>query len=129
MTEATVIRMMREHLEKQFPKVCSNCNLRFATLREYLQLTRHLGSAVPYDAEAGDWNPLQPLGTMTYANCLCGNTLVLSSEGMPLHRLWPLLNWARVETRQRGMTPRELLNYLRAEICRQVLAEPESKDP
>ena len=78
-----------------------------------------------YDADASDWNPLQPIGTMTFANCRCGSTLVLSSKGMPPLQLWSLLNWARVETRRRGITPQELLNYLRDEICKQVLAEPE----
>jgi hypothetical protein len=121
MTEAEVVRVMREHLEHLFPKVCHTCHRRFATLREYLLVTEHQGSAQPYDAELGDWNPLHPIGTVTYANCPCGNTLVLSSDGIPLLRLWSLLNWARVETRRRRVTPQELLNYLRDEICRQVV--------
>jgi hypothetical protein len=74
----------------------------FATLRKYLQTTTHLGPAMPYDAEMGDWSPLQPLGTMTYTNCPCGTTLALSSKGMPLSQLWALLNWARLETKRRG---------------------------
>jgi hypothetical protein len=41
----------------------------------------------------------------------------LTSDGMPLLRLWSLLGWAKVETKKRGMTPKELLNYLREEIC------------
>ena len=125
MTEAEVIRMMRAHLEGQFPKVCPNCQRRYVTVREYLLHTAHLGSAMPYDAELGDWNPAEPLGTVTYANCPCGTTLALSSKGMPLTRLWRLLNWARTETHRRNMIPQELLNYLRDEITRQVLAEPE----
>lgn len=124
MTEADVIRAMREHLEGLFPKDCPNCNRRFATLREYLLVTKHLGPPMPYDAEFGDWNPLRPVGTVTLANCPCGTTLTLSSEGMPLVQLWRLLNWARIETKRRGLSPRELLGYLRDEICKQVLAEP-----
>ena len=123
MTEADVIRAMREHLEGLFPKECPNCHRHFATLREYLTLTTHQGPPMPYDAELGDWNPLRPVGTVTYANCSCGTTLVLSSQGMPLHRLWRLLNWARIETKRRGMSPQELLSYLRDQICKQVLAE------
>jgi hypothetical protein len=122
LTEAEVIKIMREHLEGLFPKVCLVCHQRYATLREYLQTTKHLGSAIPYDAESDDWTPLKPLGTVTYANCSCGSTLMLTSEGMALPRLWSLLSWARTETQKRGMTPRELLNYLREEICKQVLA-------
>lgn len=124
MTEADVIQAMRVHLEGQFPKVCANCQRRFATLREYLLATNQRGTALPYDADAGQWNPLRPLGTFTFADCPCGNTLTLSSEGMPLSQLWRLLNWARIETKRRHMTPQELLNHLRDEITKQVLAGP-----
>ena len=125
MTEAAVIQMMREHLEGQFPKVCPNCQRRYANLRAYLTHTVPLGPAMPYDAELGDWNPVDPLGTVAYANCACGTTLALTSKGMPLTRLWRLLNWARTETHRRNISPQELLNYLRDEITRQVLAEAE----
>ena len=124
MTETEVIKTMREHLESQFPKVCPNCGRRYVTLKDYLQNTNHLGSSMPYDAEVGNWTPLKPLGTLTFANCPCGSTLALSSAGMPLMRLWSLLSWARVETVRRGQTPQELLNYLRDEICKQVLSKP-----
>ena len=126
MTEAEVVRIMREHLEGQFPKVCKTCKRRYATLREYLLDTETAGPAIPYDAEVGDWNPLHPLGTATYANCRCGNTLALTSQGIALPRLWSLLDWARRETTQRGLAPRELLNHLREEITKLVLATPDS---
>jgi len=126
MTEADVIRQMRAHLEGQFPKSCTVCHRVFATLRDYLRHTTHLGSSMPYDAEMGDWAPARPLGTMTFALCSCGTTLALTSDGMPLLQLWTLLNWARVETHKRHMTPQALLNYLRDAICKQVLAEPGS---
>jgi hypothetical protein len=125
MTEAEVIRAMREHLEGLFPKVCPNCKRRFATLREYLLVMQHTGLPMPYDVEMGHWNPLRPVGTATYSNCPCGTTLALTSEGMPLTQLWRLLNWARRETQRRVMSPQALLTYLRDEICKQVLAEPE----
>ena len=122
MTEAEVIQAMREHLEGLFPKVCPNCRRSFATLREYLLITTPLGPPIPYDAELGDWRPMRQMGTMTYANCPCGDTLSLSSHGMPLSQLWSLLNWARHETKRRGLGPQELLEYLRGEITKQVLA-------
>ena len=124
MTEAEVIRQMRAHLEGQFPKTCAVCQRCYATLRDYLRLTTHLGPAMPYDAEMGDWIPTRPLGTMTFARCACGTTLALTSEGMPILQLWTLLNWARVETHKRHMTPQALLNHLRDAITQQVLAEP-----
>lgn len=125
MTEAQVVTAIREHLESLFPLACPLCQRQYTTFREYLQNTEHQGDAIPYDAELGHWQPLRPVGTVTLANCRCGNTLVLSSEGMPLIRLWALLNWARTETQKRKQTPRVLLNYLRDVLCAQVLGEPE----
>ena len=128
MTEADVIRVMRDHLEGLFPRTCPNCQRNFATLREYLQVTTHQGPPIPYDAMEGEWQPVKPVGTVTLANCPCGNTLALSSQGMPLLQLWRLLHWARIETERRGLSPQALLSYLRDEICKQVLAQSDQRD-
>lgn len=127
MTETEVLRIMREHLEGLFPKVCQNCHRRYATFREYLLKTDRVGPAIPYDAELGNWRPLTPIGTVTLSNCACGSSMALSSRGMPLFQLWSLLDWARIETQKRKLTPRELLNYLRDELREQVLAVPDQE--
>lgn len=123
MREAEVVAATRKYLERHFPLVCPLCQHRYPTLREYLLNTEHQGDAIPFDAELGIWRPRHPIGTVTLANCRCGNTLGLSSEGAPLIQLWRLLDWARIETQKRQQTPRELLNYLREVICTQVLSE------
>ena len=123
MTETEVIWIMRGHLNQHFPKVCRMCHRCFESPREFLQNTTQLGPPMLYDVELGEWQPLQPLGAMTFANCQCGNTLSLSSEGMPRILYWRLLGWAQCETKRRGLSPQELMVYLRDEICRQVLAE------
>ena len=122
MTEEQVISIIREHLEGQFPKVCANCERCYTTFRNYLLETSRLGAPMSYDAEIGDWQPLKPLGAFTHSNCQCGSTLALSSEGLPLLRLWGVLNWVRIETKKRHQTTQELLNYLREKVCNQVLA-------
>jgi hypothetical protein len=124
MTEAEVIKAMREHLESQFPKVCPACGRRFESLRDYIKVTERIEPAVSYDAEMEDWTPREPVGTVTYSNCACGTTLALSSHGMPLLRLWSLYIWARGETRRRGITMQQLLTYLRNLIRRQVMDSP-----
>ncbi len=60
MTEADVIAAMRKHLEDCFPKTCSSCGREYASFREYVENTTHAGSAMPYDAEMGNWMPLRP---------------------------------------------------------------------
>jgi hypothetical protein len=124
-TEVEVVSAIRQHLEGLFPKVCSNCRRVFGTFRDYLLITKPIGPTMSFDVQFGDWRPVEPLGTATYANCPCGNTLVLTSEGMPLRKLWPLMNWARIETESRGQTVEELLTYLREEIRKQVVGAPD----
>ena len=123
MTEAEVVKTLREHFECLFPKVCPKCNRCFTTLREYILITKRLGPSISYDAELGDWNTSRPIGSVALANCPCGNTLALGTEGMSLPRRLLLLNWVRIETHRRGLSPSELLDYLRDEIRKQVLAE------
>jgi hypothetical protein len=123
MTEAEVVKTLRGHFEGLFPKVCPNCNRCFTTLREYILITKRLGQSMSYDAELGYWHTLHPIGSVAQANCPCGSTLALGTEGMPLPRRLLLLNWVRIETQRQGLSPRELLDYLRDEIRKQVLAE------
>ena len=123
MTEAEAIRIMRKHIEGLFPKVCPKCQRRFASLREYILATEPIGSTISYDVEIGDWTPSKPLGTAAVANCPCGTTLSLTSEGMSVVQMWRLLLWARGEMKQRNLTGPQLLDYLRGEIRKQVLSE------
>ena len=128
MTEAEVVKILREHFEGLFPKVCPNCNRCFATLREYILITKPLGPSMSYDAELDKWNTLQPIGSVALANCPCGSTLAVGTEGMPLPQRLLLLNWVRIETERRGLSAQELLDYLRDEIRRQVMAESDQED-
>ena len=123
LTDSEVIKIVRDHIERQFPMNCSMCEHRFLTLKDYLQYTTHLGDPVSYDAEKGDWQPLDPLGTLSYANCRCGTTLTISSHGMGLLTMWRLLRWARKESSRRKMSMGELLKDLRQKIDRQVLSD------
>src|SRR5208283_4067685 len=104
MTEDDVIRIMRKHLEGLFPKVCPNCDRYFATLREYILVTKRLGPMMSYDAELGRWESSQLIGTLALANCPCGNTLSLSTEDMQLSTRQLLLDWIRSETQQRRLS-------------------------
>jgi hypothetical protein len=124
MIEAEIVQSVREYFESLFPKVCSNCNRRFASLREYILITKPIGPTMSFDAELGDWATTQPIGSMAQANCPCGSTLTLSTERMPLPQRLILLNWVRIETQRRGLSPSELLEYLRGAVRKQVLTEP-----
>jgi signal transduction histidine kinase len=121
--------LTRRHLESLFPKRCAKCGRVFADLREYLRDTRHVGSPVSYDAADGDWRPLRPVGTMSLANCACGSTLALGSEGMGLRTVWRLMAFARRETKRRGVPVAQVLEELRREVDRQVLSSPSAPPP
>jgi hypothetical protein len=125
MTEARAIETMIAHLQGLFPKTCPNCGRRFVTLRDFILNTTPIGKPIAHDLEMGELNPLHPIGAVAVSNCPCGTSLALTSEGMPLFRFWGLLLWAKRETQRRGQTPQELLQYVRGEIRKQVLAESE----
>ena len=123
MTETDAVRLTRAHIESKFPKTCSACGRVFATLADYLRQTRHVGQPVAYDAEVHDWDHREPLGTMSLANCVCGTTMAIDSEGMPLRTFARLMMWARRVSRQRHVSMRELLASIRRRIDEQVLSE------
>ena len=123
MTEAEVTQIVRQYFESLFPKVCPNCNRRFNTLREYILSTKRIGLPRSFDAELGDWETTQPIGSVALANCPCGSTLALSTEGMALSQRLALLDWVRTETQRRGVSPSELLEHLRDLVRQQVLGE------
>ena len=123
MTDDEIIQMMREHFEGLFPKVCNNCGRYFATLREYILDTKRLGGTISYDAETGNWETTQPIGGVALANCPCGSTLALTTEGMPLSKIHLVLKWIKVESERRGLSQRELLEHVRDEVRKRVLAD------
>jgi hypothetical protein len=128
MTEAEVVKILRDHFEGLFPKVCPNCCRCFATLREYIVITTRLGPSMSYDAELGNWNTVQPIGSVALSNCPCGSTIALTTDGIAGPQRLLLLHWLKTETRRRGLSPQELLDHLRDEIRRQVMAESGHED-
>lgn len=125
-TDAEAVKIMRAHLEGLFPKICPTCQRCFTTLRDYVLHTERVGTTVSFDAEMGQWDTKNPIGTVAHANCPCGTTLALTSEGIPLDQMKRLLDWARTETHRRGLSLQQLLDLARDEIRRQVLTEPDS---
>ena len=114
---------MRHHLEGKFPKKCGCCERTYANLKDYLLHTTHTGRPRCYDIEVGIRQPTEPIGTMSLANCSCGNTLVIDSTGMDLKTLWRLMAWLLEEVIRRGQGPSLVLEDLRHAIDQATLAE------
>lgn len=127
MTEAEVIDVMRHHLEGKFPKKCAFCDRTYSSLKDYLLHTTHVGPPKSYDVELGLYQPTQPIGTLSLANCACGNTLTMDSTGMSLTTMWRLIAWLMGEMARRGQTPSEVLEDLRSAIDRVTLADQPSR--
>ena len=123
MTEEDVIDTVIRHMKTQFPKNCKGCGHHFASLRDYCGYTTPVGSPVVYDLEMGDLAPKNPLGSLTFSNCRCGTSLVLTSKGIPLMQYWTLVQWGYSEMRQRQMTQDQLLGYLRQKAHDKVMSE------
>jgi hypothetical protein len=120
--ENDVVKLVRSYIEGLFPKACPRCGRRFSSLREYLHSTTHLGSPVLYDAPALEMRGT-PLGPIAHANCSCGNTLTIGSEGMPPAQMVELLKWARSRAAERAIDMQQLLREIRDRIDAEVLRD------
>ena len=125
MTEDEVIKILREYFASLFPKVCPTCKRRFETLLDYIQSTTRLGPTISYDADFGNWETTQPIGSAALANCPCGTTLALTTKDMVMSQRLELLKWLKIESERRGVSPSELLERLRDEVRKQVLDDDE----
>lgn len=127
MTEAEVIDVMLKHLEGKFPKRCGVCERTYSNLKDYLLHTKHVGRPRSYDVELGILRPTKPIGTMSLANCACGNTLVIDSDGMSLMTLWRLMAWLTGEMARRREKAPVVLEDLRRAIDQVALSVPSSR--
>jgi hypothetical protein len=73
--------------------------------------------------EMGVHQPTKPIGTMSLANCACGNTLAIDSSGMELETMWRLMAWLLAEMNRRGQKPSIVLESLRAAIDQATLTD------
>lgn len=129
LTETKAIAAMTRHLETLFPRDCPNCHRHYATLKEFFELAKPVGTPVSYDLEIGETDPVQPVGTVSLSNCPCGSTIALTSDGMSLFRMWSLLHWIKYESERRNLKLDEFLQYLRWEVRKQVLGRPDASAP
>jgi hypothetical protein len=126
MTDAEALSALQAHFERLFPRNCPNCCRLFATLRDYIQVTTPLWPSIDYNLGLGDNPTVAPVGGYAMANCVCGSTLVLSSQQMSPEQTQQLKKWIRVEAARRGLKTSEFLDQLRNEIRQRVLNEPTS---
>ena len=122
MTQDTVVEIMIEQLQRQFPKRCTYCGRQFANLKDYLTHTVQLGEPISLDAEELDWVPLQPQGAFALANCACGTTLCLPIKGTNLFSMWSLLLWIKRNSQKRAISVNQLLLELRDHAEKKVLS-------
>ena len=128
MNEDEVIEIGKRYYESLFPRSCPNCQRQFQTLREYLLVTTRIGHAHSYDAEIGDWETENPIGTIMCTKCPCGTTLALSTDNMILAQRLALLDWIRKETQRQGISPPALLERLRDGVRQLVLSETDKEE-
>lgn len=124
MTREEVVSIIYEYISTHdFPKTCPNCGRVFNTLKEYVEKTEQVGQPISYDAEFNEWQPKKPMGTVAMSNCVCGSSISLSSNGMPLPTLFRLMMWAKLESIRQKITVSDLLQSIREEIDERALKE------
>lgn len=123
MTRDQVLLAMREHLATKFPKTCRTCGRTYHDLKDYLQRTRHVGQPISLDVEMDNLRLSQPLGAMSLANCACGNTIAIDSEGMSLAVKSRLVLWLLAEMTRTRKSASHILEELRRSIDEATLSE------
>jgi hypothetical protein len=127
MTEEDVIQRNYEHFSGLFPKSCHACGRSYASLRDYVLMTSPHGPVIPYDLELRELQPTDPMGTMALANCSCGSTMALTTQGQPTPLIQETLDWIRMESKKRGISGRQILAEVRNKIRQRAMAEPSEK--
>lgn len=120
MTEAEVAQALIKHAKGFFPKTCPTCQRRFANVYEYVTSTSPVGPFVSYDVASDRNTPA--IGTLALSNCPCGNTLSLSTDGMPIETRSRLLEWVRAEAIRRGVSHTTVLSDLRMTMRALIVA-------
>ena len=122
-SEADILDLLQAHFSSGFPKVCHRCERVYPSLYDYLTMTHPLPQAISYDVGIQDDELSTPIGSAAFANCVCGNTLALSTSGLPVETRLELIAWASEEIARRKWTPEQFLNYIRDRIRERVLAK------
>ena len=125
MNETDVIEIIRAYISGQFPRKCSCCEKQFDTFLDFIRQTSYVGKPISYDADEGDFQPENPIGTLGMVNCSCGTTLALSTKDMDLTTMWQLLEWVKAEMKRRDCDASDLLADVRRKIDAIELREGE----
>lgn len=121
MNRDQAIKIIRKYIESQFPRSCYNCGQTYQNLFEYLIKTKHLGGPIAYDEDELKVDQQNPTGVASYANCVCGSTLAITTQSMHLVTYWRLIFWAKIESKKQKISVNELLLQIRKTIDDQVL--------
>lgn len=105
---AAFIDPIIRNCSEQFPRKCTNCGKQFDTFGDFISGTRPVG--------APQCSPLEedPLGLLTYVNCACGSTVLLSCTDPAAHEA--LKRVLDAESLRTGLSKKELLLALRAAV-------------
>ena len=121
MNQKDVVTTIKNFIEKKFPRECTCCGKRYNSLADYVRNTTRQGKMTSYGAEQVTPNPKKPLGALAMANCSCGSTMALSSDGMDSETLWKLADWVLKEREGRGTAIEDVLEEVRQHIIKEVL--------
>jgi len=122
MTEDDIVATVGKHMAAQFPRKCPNCGRTYATVQDYLRITTPVGQVISDDVTEGNWRPTKPLGALAFSNCPCGDTLAMSTNGLPLATTWAIMDWLRRTIAERGVEPQAVVEELRTRIRAELLA-------
>ena len=114
---------MLEMAETQFPRVCNACKRPYRNFKQFVQETKPIGvPTIMLDAET------DPIGMMSWTNCECGSTLIVSCERRDEDmRHSEFTRVLKAEAQASGRPIKDLLLAIRAEVRRRLLEDARPK--
>lgn len=112
----TFISPMLAMAETQFPRVCNACQRPYRNFKQYVQETEPIGApTITLDAET------DPIGMMSWTNCACGSTLIVSCERRDEDMHNEFTRVLKAEAQASGRPIKDLLLAIRAEVRQRML--------
>ena len=112
-----------EYCDRQFPMSCSNCSREFSSFGDFVSATSPIGEPVAYETVEELVTAGHPIGTLSYVNCGCGDTLTVQCDDMKSNEYFALIGALASDVVRTGSTASAVLEVLRREIRSRVTAK------
>ena len=105
-----------EYCDQQFPMSCSACGREFSSFGNFVRATFPVAEPIAYETVDEFLEVRHPIGSLSYVNCGCGNTLAVHCGDTTSDDYLALLRTLASDVERTGLTVSGVFEVLRQEI-------------